>query len=301
LPFYVEIIAAFRGLSVSAYIGGYDQYTQELISDHSGLNEFGADVIFINLALRELAPEIVNDFSNLNADQINAAREMILEKVAGTVRLAQDRQQAMVLISNFPSPCHFHLGIAYQKQVYGEGDFYSYLNLEMKKRFRDESRVQIFDMEQLVSAYGKKNAFDEKLYYLAKVPWQEDFYLFIADQLIRHVAAARGQAKKCLVLDLDNTLWGGVLGESGVHGVKVGHGDGESEAFYDFQYRIRSLKNRGILLGICSKNNPEDVEEMFSQRTGMPLRQEDFSALEDRKSTRLNSSHVALSRMPSSA
>lgn len=280
LPDYVEIIAACRDLSVSAYIGGYDQYTQELISDHSGLSEFTADVIFINLTLRELAPEIVNDFSNLNADQINAAREMILEKVAGTVRLAQDRQQAMVLISNFPSPCHYHLGIADQKQVYGEGDFYADLNLEMKKLFRDESRVQIFDMEQLVSSYGKKNAFDEKLYYLAKVPWQEDFYLTIADQLIRHIAAARGQAKKCLVLDLDNTLWGGVLGESGVHGVKVGHGDGESEAFYDFQCRIRSLKNRGILLGICSKNNPEDVEEMFSQRTGMPLRQEDFSALE---------------------
>jgi FkbH-like protein len=280
LPDYVEIIAACRGLSAGAYIGGYDQYIQELINDHSGLSEFAADVIFINLVLRELAPEVVNNFSNLNADQVNAAREMILEKAASTVRLALDRHQAMVLVSNFPAPNHFHLGIADQKQAYSESEFYADLNLEMKKRFKDETRAQIFDMEQLVSSYGKINAFDEKLYYLAKVPWQESFYLPVADQLVRHVAAASGQAKKCLVLDLDNTLWGGVLGESGVHGVKVGHGDGESEAFYDFQCKIRSLKNRGILLGVCSKNNMTDVEEVFSLRTDMPLKLEDFSVLE---------------------
>ena len=71
-----------------------------------------------------------------------------------------------------------------------------------------------------------------------------------------------------------------MLGESGVHGVKVGHGDGEGEAFYDFQQAILALKNRGILLAICSKNNPEDVNELFEQRTDMPLKLEDFSAME---------------------
>ena len=280
LPDYVEIIAACRGLTTSAYIGGYDQYVQELIDDHSALNAFAADIVFINLSLRELAPELVSNFSYLSLDQINATKEMILAKTVNTVSLALETQQATVLISNFPCPAHFHLGIADQKQEVGESAFYADLNLEMKKRFRDESRVQVFDMEQLVSNYGKNNAYDEKLYYLAKVPWQEDFYLSIADQLVRHIAAASGQAKKCLVLDLDNTLWGGVLGESGIHGVKVGHGDGEAEAFYDFQCKIRALKNRGILLGICSKNNLADVEEMFAQRTDMPLRLEDFSALE---------------------
>jgi predicted enzyme involved in methoxymalonyl-ACP biosynthesis len=134
LPDYVEVIAACRGLSTSAYIGGYDQYVQELINDHSGLSEFAADVIFINLSLRELAPDVVNNFSDLNVEQINAAREIILEKATGTVRLALDRQQAMVLISNFPSPAHYHLGIADQKQAYGEGEFYADLNQEMKKR-----------------------------------------------------------------------------------------------------------------------------------------------------------------------
>jgi FkbH-like protein len=280
LPDYVEVVAACRGMTTNSYIGGYDQHMQELINDHSGLSEFGADVIFINLSLRELAPEIVNNFSDLSVEQINDVLEMILHKVADAVGFALDKHQATVLISNFPSPCHFHFGIADQKREYGEGEFYSNLNLEIKKHFRDESRVQLFDMEQLVSSYGKENAYDEKLYYLAKIPWQESFYPSIARQLIRHVAAASGQAKKCLVVDLDNTLWGGVLGESGPHGVKVGHGDGESEAFYDFQCRIRSLKNRGILLAVCSKNNFEDVEEMFAQRSDMPLQLADFSALE---------------------
>lgn len=280
MPDYVEIVAACRGLETSTYIGGYDQYMQELINDSSALSAFSPQVIFINLTLRELVPEIVNRYSSLSADEIEAAKQQILDKAVSTVQLALERYQATVIVSNFPVPGNFQLGIADQKHICPESVFYSELNVEISRRLRDKPRAMVFDMDRLVSLYGRLNAYDEKMYYLAKVPWQEEFYLVIADQLIRHVSAAAGRTKKCLVLDLDNTLWGGVLGEAGIHGVKVGHGDGESEAFYDFQNRIRSLKDRGIILAVCSKNNPGDVEEMFAQRTGMPLKMADFSATE---------------------
>jgi len=280
LPDYVEIIAACRSMATCAFIGDYVQYVQALIDERSTLTAFAPEIIFLHLTLRELAPAVVNRFSSLSSENVAAAKEMILDKVISTVNLALSNSQANVIVSNFPSPSHFHLGIADQKQACSESDFYAELNQALKEKLKNEARAQVLDMEQLISAFGKKNAYDEKLYYLAKVPWQEDFYVPLADQLIRHVAAASGQSKKCLVLDLDNTLWGGVLGESGIHGVKVGHGDGESEAFYDFQCRIRALKDRGILLAVCSKNNLSDVEEMFSQRNDMSLQLDDFSALE---------------------
>jgi FkbH-like protein len=121
--------------------------------------------------------------------------------------------------------------------------------------------------------------FDPKMYYLAKMEWSEAFLPVVSEELIRILGAVDGTAKKCLVLDLDNTLWGGVVGEDGPRGVKVGTGDPASEAFADFQHKILSLKDRGILLAICSKNNPEDVHELFSIRKEMPLSLDDFAAV----------------------
>jgi FkbH-like protein len=280
LPEYVEVIAACRGIITDTYVGGYDQYIQELIDEHSGLSKSGVDIIFICLTLRELSPVIISGFSSLSTDQVETTRKTILDNTIQTVDLALDRQDAVVIISNFSSPSDYQFGIAEQKQTYGECEFYAELNLGLKNHFIDEPRVHVLDMDRLTSVYGKKNAFNDKMYYMAKSPWHEGFYPCIADQLVRYIEIIKGLTKKCLVLDLDNTLWGGVLGESGPHGVKIGHGDGVSEAFYDFQHNILSLKNRGILLAVCSKNNPEDVEEIFHQRTDMPLKLEDFSALE---------------------
>ena len=296
LPDYVEIIAACRSINTEPYIGGYDQYVQDLINDASVLNDFNADIIFINLSLRVLAPQVYSGFTAMDAAEIDAEKKLILDKVVQVVNLALSRQQGNVVVSNFPSPVSYQFGIADQKQNPGESEFYSNLNSELLGLFKNESRVHVLDMERLTSMFGKENAYDEKMYYMAKVPWSEAFYLRIADQLVRHAEAAKGLVKKCLVLDLDNTLWGGVLGESGVHGIKVGHGDGESEAFYDFQRAIHALKSRDILLAICSKNNLEDVKELFEQRTDMPLNLEDFSAVE----VSWNMKHDGLERIASS-
>jgi len=280
LPEYVSVASCCHGINCESYIGAYDQAVQELMNPGSGLNRFSADMVFIHFTLQELAAEVVHHFSGLNERGVQRSRNKILDAVTQAVELVLSRHNASVLLSNFPAPAYYQSGIADQKQDASERAFYMELNLELLSRFKNEMRVQVLDMEQLTSLYGKQDAFDQKLYYLAKVPWQEGFYPLLADQIVRHLEVEKGWCKKCLVLDLDNTLWGGVLGEAGVHGIKVGHGDGESEAFYDFQSKILALKNRGILLAICSKNNPEDVEEVFSVRTDMPLELTDFSMRE---------------------
>jgi FkbH-like protein len=115
---------------------------------------------------------------------------------------------------------------------------------------------------------------------MSRIPWQDGFFSPLADALARHVKVALGCVRKCLVVDLDNTLWHGVLGEDGPLGVRVGIGDPEGESHLELQRRILALKQRGIILAVCSKNNPEDVSEFFRLRSDLPLRLDDFSALE---------------------
>jgi FkbH-like protein len=128
--------------------------------------------------------------------------------------------------------------------------------------------------------HGRSRARDRRLYYVARLPWHESFLPVLADELVRHIGVALGRIRKCLVVDLDNTLWAGVLGEDGPHGIRVGAGDPVAEAHFDLQRRIVALKKRGIILAVCSKNNPTDVEEVFRERKDMPLTREDFACLE---------------------
>ncbi len=152
------------------------------------------------------------------------------------------------------------------------------LNLALLERLAGNPRAYLFDMEGVVSRYGKARAFSSTMYYLARMPWQDGLLPHLADELLRYIQAHQGRTRKCLVLDLDNTLWGGVLGEDGPEGIEIGPGNAMGEAFLAFQRTVAMIKSRGIMLAINSKNNEDEVREAFRLRTDMPLKLEDFSA-----------------------
>jgi FkbH-like protein len=187
---------------------------------------------------------------------------------------------ATLLIANFPLPSQPAFGIADLNAEYGETEFHLDLNLDLLRRFKGLPRVQVFDAERLASRFGKERLVDRRMYYLAKMEWSPAFLGCVAGELVRHARAAQGRTRKCLVLDLDNTLWGGVVGEDGPAGVKIGPGDPEGEAFLDLQHRLKALQAQGVLLAVCSKNNPGDVHELFESRPEMPLKLSDFAAVE---------------------
>ena len=115
--------------------------------------------------------------------------------------------------------------------------------------------------------------------FMAKLAWSEAALPGIAELLSRYLVQLVLPPKKCLVLDLDNTLWGGVLGEEGPDGIRIAEGDPVGEAFRAFQLAIKGVQGRGLLLAACSKNNRADVEEAFRLRPEMPLGLEDFAAV----------------------
>ncbi|MDT8420523.1 MAG: HAD-IIIC family phosphatase [Desulfuromonadales bacterium] len=279
LPPYVEAFAATEGLLARSYVGKYNQYFQEVLSEESGLSGFEPDLIFLTLSLLTLEPELKSSFLQLSVEDKNARIERIVQHFQQWVSAVKQRYSTTVLISNFPLPAFSQLGIADANDPFGEMAFYFELNKRLAAALNSESRAHVFDLAKLSARFGSDNVFDPKMHYMAKLAWGEKFLPLLADEMLRHLLSLKGLTRKCLVLDLDNTLWGGVLGEEGPSGVKVGPGDPVSEAYHDFQCKIKNLKDRGVMLAVCSKNNESDVREMFAQRSAMPLGLDDFAAL----------------------
>ncbi|HVR97258.1 MAG TPA: HAD-IIIC family phosphatase [Thermoanaerobaculia bacterium] len=280
MPRYVDVHCAREGLRAASYVGGYDQYVQEVLEEGSGLARFQPDVVFLALSLRQLRPGPWAAFPSLSPDERRELREEIVAHVESWASTAVERLSTTLVIANFPSPAWLGAGIADSAADYGEAEFFLELNLDLLRRFKGHDRVRVFDLDRLVSRYGKDRVLDRKMYYLAKMEWSTGFLPCVAAELVRYVKALQGLTRKCVVLDLDNTLWGGVVGEEGPAGVKIGQGDPEGEAFLDFHHRLKALQARGVLLAVCSKNNPADVHEVFRSRPEIPLKLDDFAALE---------------------
>jgi FkbH-like protein len=148
---------------------------------------------------------------------------------------------------------------------------------------RDEaagySNTRLVDTEDVVRAVGRDAAFDPRFYFRSKAPYAGAFL----DELARRItAAARGfgaHFHKVLALDCDNTLWGGVVGEDSVAGIRLGPHDHPGNVYWRVQHEIAALRRQGVLLCLCTKNNPDDVAEVLRQHPGMVLREEDFVAM----------------------
>jgi FkbH-like protein len=276
---YVAAVSALQGILVSDYVGPYNQYIQDVVNPDSEFAKFNPSLAFFSLSMRELSPKIFGKFVSLNLTQRKEELDRIVSHIGACIAIVKKKTDAALLISNFPTPPFPQAGIADTKLDFGEIEFYRQLNLNLTRTFRADPHVYIFDLDHILACRGKMRAFDSKMYYLAKIEWDEQSFSVMADEVVRYIWAIKGQTKKCLIVDLDNTLWGGVVGEDGVGGIRIGHGDPEGEAFFEFQQGIRSLKERGILLAICSKNNFTDAMEVFEARKDMPLSVEDFSAM----------------------
>lgn len=135
----------------------------------------------------------------------------------------------------------------------------------------------LFDMAGLAEQVGLARWHDPGRWHEAKLPFALDAVPLAADHLCRLIAAARGLSRKCLVLDLDNTLWGGVIGDDGVEGIKLGQGSAAGEAFTAIQTYAKDLRARGVILAVCSKNEDANARLPFRHHEEMVLTEDDIA------------------------
>lgn len=150
------------------------------------------------------------------------------------------------------------------------------MNLQLADELEEVKNAYLLNTERWLALYGSGP--DDRMWYLGKIPFSRDVFSMAAREVKTVVRAAGGQVRKLLVLDLDNTLWGGVIGEEGISGLRLGGLDPEGEAFVDFQKQVRALKNRGVILAIASRNDEALALEAIEDHPEMVLKLSDFVA-----------------------
>lgn len=274
----LKVRCLVAGIKAEIQMGGFAQYQQEAFSFDSALYAFNPDIIILAIALDDLAPAFTRDFSGLSEEDIHAEFERVISTFKSILTTIRGRTNANVLVHNFRLPSYPNLGIYDYQISYSQFDLINELNSSLKKLARSFSGVYIFDYDALSARYGRQKWTEARMWHVARMEVNAHYIPYLANEYMRYIINLAGLTRKCLVLDLDGTLWGGILGEDGLSGIKLGTGYPGS-AYVDFQYAILDLYNKGIILAICSKNNEEDVLEVFEKHPFMILKPKHFASM----------------------
>lgn len=151
------------------------------------------------------------------------------------------------------------------------------MNLQLCERLAEDPSTFVLNADGWL-AQARRPSFNPKLWYMAKIAYDNEVLKLAAADVVAALRAVRGEARKLVVLDLDNTLWGGVVGDVGWENLVLGGHDAQGEAFADFQVALKSLKNRGIVLALASKNDPTVALDAIDRHPEMILKRDDFAA-----------------------
>lgn len=268
---------AQSGFRATVWVGDFDTISRDALSPGSGLDAFGADVILILRWLEQTAPVLATGFVTLKPDQVQATVSEVAGRIGGELAAIRSRTTAPIMISTFPLPDLTTLGILDAQLEYGHRRAIEDLNRAMLSVARGIPDVLIVDVARLVGRLGSRPAIDERAWQTSRSPLAVPLVLALGAECTKFVRALRAGPRKCLVLDCDNTLWGGVVGEDGLGGIRLDPSYPGS-AYLAFQREILNLRERGILLALVSKNNEADVLEVLREHPHMLIRESHLAA-----------------------
>ncbi len=278
LPAALKVEAAKSGLTARVALGEFDAAQQEVFDPAGVLYAGQPHIAVVALQLRTLAPRLVLDFVSLTAAEIDDLVASTLDRVVGIVSAIRERSAAVVLVHNFELPIAPAFGILDAQLERGQAPVIQALNTELARRIAALSACYIVDVAHLLGQAGYEAALDDRYWHIGRAPYSFAFMQRVAREYVKFAAALKGKGKKCLVLDCDNTLWGGVIGEDGFNGIALGE-TYPGSAFLEFHAAIRDLYNRGVLLAINSKNNWSDAYTVLETHPNSLLRPDHFVAM----------------------
>lgn len=270
-----------NGLRIKIYQPGFGMISQEILDSKSGLYAFAPNVTILAIEGDDWLPEIYSEF--MDAESSGGGLSVVIERFRQQiVSLAQAFRVASVsplLVHNLAPPRLRRAGIADLRLPNSQAKLVAALNRTLGEAVADVVDVHIVDYAALVSYFGARQWYDSRMRLYAKAPIANGMLGNLSQEYMKYFRALGGLTKKCLVVDLDNTLWGGVVGEDGVDGIQLG-ANYPGSAFVEFQRVILDLYRRGVILAIASKNNPADVDAVFLNHRFMVLRKEHFAEIE---------------------
>ncbi|SHH59314.1 HAD-superfamily phosphatase, subfamily IIIC/FkbH-like domain-containing protein [Sporobacter termitidis DSM 10068] len=266
-------------IAAEIYNCPYRQYNQEIINPGSGFYKSAPELTILFLEGKNLFPEWFEFKTIMNSrEQKLSSVQSILESLISLAEEIHKNSGTKILVNNFKIPHFSPLGILDNKYFPGLRDMISLLNYQLSEWAADKDYVYIFDYHAFSAYYGEANLEDAKMLYMTKTTISLKYTTALAREYMKYILPLKYRAKKCLVLDLDNTLWGGIAGEDGISGVKLDITD-SGRSFYDFQKEILNLYYKGVILAINSKNNVEDAMNIIENHPHMLLKKEYFSVM----------------------
>ena len=256
----LELFLLDRGVKATFYESDYNKYYEDSLFGSSDLEAFSPDIIYIHVTNKNICkyPDLsasIQEIEQLLENEISRYKEMWT---------ALKRFDCTIIQNNFDYPLNRSLGNLDSYDVHGRSWFINRLNKEFSESARDIGNLFINDINYLSAHLGIRHWFDPSLWHRAKYAVSMDAIPELALNITNIILAIKGLSKKCLILDLDNTCWGGVIGDDGLHGISIGQENAISESFTEFQNYVSELRDRGITLAVCSKNDLKNAEEGFS-------------------------------------
>lgn len=255
----------------NVHFAGYNQFLFELINPNSELNTKSPKFVFFHLDGEELFKSTLTNSSKI------FDKETFNSFIYNIEIYALNNPNTNIIISGiFLSSFSIYTHLNRNTEI-SINKIQDSANLSIEKLAKKHSNIFYFDFPALISIFGTNSFIDEKFWYLGRIKYTNTAFLQIAKQLKSLIDAINGKTKKVLVLDLDNTLWGGIIGEDGINGIILSE-DGIGKIYREFQKHIKHIQSIGILLAICSKNNESDANEVFESHKMMVLSNNDFVA-----------------------
>ena len=267
------------GIRYQSYVSGYNQYNQEILNSKSKLYNFSPDVTFLIIDVRNFLGNSFHSAHNISDDERKVLAKEKINDLENLVETFEKNSKSKLVITTLNVPSYSPNGIIETKLEFGFHEMIEEVNTSLRQISKKHVSLYVYDFRQFISKFGENNVFDNRQFHLGDIQIAFNFIPFLANDFMSYIKPMCGTNRKCIVLDLDNTLWGGIVGEDGFDGIELGDTP-NGKAFVEFQKELLSLWNQGIILAINSKNNLEDAMKVISEHPNMILREKHFANIQ---------------------
>ena len=270
--------AARSGFGFDPFLGAFGQLEQPVLDDASELYSSERDALVLVFQPTDLMPDVIDRYYRTNGRELGTLCADLTNRLIRAARTFREKTGQPVLVANFAMPALPPLGPFDAGDPNGLTHRLAAHNAALAERVHGEAGVYLWDYAGLVHAAGSADWSDARLTLLARVTVGSHQQAVMARHLLRTLSALRRTPAKCLVLDLDNTLWGGVVGDDGLGGLVLGD-DWPGNAYKLFQRAVLGLRDRGVLLALASKNDESVASRVFRTHPEMLISWDDLAAI----------------------
>ena len=252
----MELFLLNNGIKPNFYESEYNKYYEDAVFDNKDLSDFSPDIIYIHTTNRN-----ITQYPNLsdNEDTINQLLDAELKKSTTIWESLKTKYQCPIIQNNFEMPFYRLLGNKDASDIHGKTNFLTRLNMKYYEYANQNDSFYICDINYISADYGLKEWSDPFYYHMYKYALNVNAIPYLSFNVANIIKSIFGKNKKGFVLDLDNTMWGGIIGDDGVDNIQIGPEESEGQVFTEFQNYLKEHKQLGVLLNIDSKNDENNA------------------------------------------